>query len=322
MLCRIFLCAAAILVAACYNPDAADFQSSPSHPAESSIETAAAESAFECLIGDETSFQTLLKNHRAVLVGELHGTAEMPSAFGEMVEQAAADGRRVAVALEFDRRWQTDIDAVMRAQDQTAAEAAFAARATMDGRTSAAMRKLLLRLREIKQQGADLHVFAIDFWQRDEEPKPYAAPDWLPEEVDVAKGLRDIRQGEKAVADCLSIDCDILMFFAGNFHTRTKISESFTFNAETGEERPFTAAPAGSIIAHDMPTISVDLVHSGGTFKANTGDGLKINEWGPNVPDYATHERAFVCASPSYHHELVYNVGKITASSDPTQPNP
>ena len=321
MIFRGFVCAATLFVAACYNPDAVDLQPAANETASTPVEVMVTQEAFQCLIGDEVAFETLLKHHRAILVGEIHGTAEMPVAFGDMVEQAVADGRRVAVAMEFDRRWQTDVDAVMAAADQAAAEAAFAERATFDGRTSAAMRNLLYRLRELKQGGADLHVFAIDFWQHSEEQKPYAAPDWLPEFVDVAKGLRDIRQGEKAVADCLSIDCDTLMFFAGNFHTRTEVSESISFS-ESGEEVPFTTSPAGSIIAHDMPTAAVFLVHSGGTLKVNTGDGLRVHEWPSSVPDYVTLEDTLYCASPSFHHDLVYNVGDITASSDPAHDRP
>ena len=322
MIFRSFVSAATLFVAACYNPDVVDLQPAASEAAPVSVEAMVAEEAFQCLIGDEHSFETLLKHHRAILVGELHGTAEMPAAFGDIVEKAVANGRRVAVALEFDRRWQADIDAVMAAPDQTAAEAAFAGRATFDGRTSAAMRELLYRLREIKQQGADLHVFAIDFWEFDSEPRPLVVPEWLPEEVDVGKALRDIRMGEKAAADCLAIECDTLMFFAGSMHTRRLVGESSILNSLTGEITPFVTVPAGAIVANEMQTVTIALASSGGTAKVNAGSGLKVHQWQSTVPEFVTREEAFFCASPSFHHDLVYNVGDITASSDPTQSRP
>ena len=282
------------------------------------VETA----AFSCPPHEPVSFETLLKHHRAILVGEMHGTTEMPAAFGEMVETAASSGKRIAVALEFDRRWQADIDAVMDAPDMASAKAAFAERATFDGRSSGAMRNLLYRLRQLKQDGADIHVFAIDFWEHAGEPKPHTAPEWLPDEVDVEKALRDVRQGEKSVADCLAVECDTLMFFAGNMHTRPVISESFTLNSETGETTSFVTAPAGAIIAHEMPTTAIYLAHSGGTIEVNIGDGLKEHRWKSSAPDFAIEERIFYCTPEGSRHGVIFNVGTISASSDPTKSNP
>jgi hypothetical protein len=75
------------------------------------------------------------------MIGEIHGTAETPQAFGDLVEQAA-QGRRVAVGLELTA------SAIAEAACGSArpAEGSAWLRLPQDGRTSRAMRALVCRL--------------------------------------------------------------------------------------------------------------------------------------------------------------------------------
>jgi hypothetical protein len=52
-----------------------------------------------------------------VWVGEMHGTAETPAAFGDLTCDALAHGKNVTVGLEFPSQSQTILDAMMGTGD-------------------------------------------------------------------------------------------------------------------------------------------------------------------------------------------------------------
>jgi len=90
-----------------------------------------------------------------VMVGEMHGTAEMPALFANLVCQAAESGRPITVALEQDAEMQPAIDAFLTSDGGPAAHSAFLAapmwnRKMQDGRASQAMLALYDRLRVMK----------------------------------------------------------------------------------------------------------------------------------------------------------------------------
>ncbi len=102
---------------------------------------------------------------RFVVVGELHGTAEVPAAFAEMVCAASGD-RPVNVGLEFEDTVQPDLDRWMSSSGDAAAREAFLSHITwtrrfQDGRSSAAMLDMLERLRQLKAGGHDIAVRAF-----------------------------------------------------------------------------------------------------------------------------------------------------------------
>lgn len=102
---------------------------------------------------------------RWVWVGEMHGTTETPTAFGDLVCDALAHGKHVTVALERFTTEQAALDAIVDEGDVQDAEATLLAGAgwkTFDSRSSRAMLALLVRLRELKKQYSYLRVAAID----------------------------------------------------------------------------------------------------------------------------------------------------------------
>jgi hypothetical protein len=92
---------------------------------------------------------------RFVIVGEIHGTAEAPAIFGELVCAAVASGRPVVVGLE---RLPAEEDALRNGSRE--AVVALQGWQHFDGRSSAAMLELVMRLREMKL--AELVGFAAD----------------------------------------------------------------------------------------------------------------------------------------------------------------
>jgi len=101
---------------------------------------------------------------RWIMIGEMHGTAEMPMAFADMVCLAAKSGRPVTVALEQDAEMQPAIDAFLASDGGHAARNAFLAAPmwkVQDGRSSQAMLALYDRLRVMKQAGQIRGVYAF-----------------------------------------------------------------------------------------------------------------------------------------------------------------
>lgn len=102
-----------------------------------------------------------------VVLGETHGTAEIPAAFADLVCQESAGARRVLVGLEVWSTAQPAIDAYLESDGGTAARDALLAvefwrREYQDGRSSAAMAGLLETLRGLRRAGRNIVVRALD----------------------------------------------------------------------------------------------------------------------------------------------------------------
>ena len=90
-------------------------------------------------------------NLKYVIVGEMHGTAETPAAFGDLAMGVAKRGP-VTVALEYPDADHPQLDAYLHSKGEAADRAAFLqgrlwTYPSQDGRTSKAMLDLIERLR-------------------------------------------------------------------------------------------------------------------------------------------------------------------------------
>lgn len=124
-----------------------------------------------------------------VILGEAHGTRELPEVFGDLVCALVADGRPVTVGLEFLPGEQAALDAYLDSSGDEAAVARLLASdgwADDQGRASAAILALVERLRTLKAGGADLAVAAFD--HPSETPGTSAA-----REAGMARHLRQAR---------------------------------------------------------------------------------------------------------------------------------
>jgi erythromycin esterase-like protein len=145
--------------------------------------------------------------HRVLLVGEIHGTVEVPMLVADLADALAAD-EQLVVGLELPRDEQKRIDAFLdsagTSDDQVALLAGkFWTRDYQDGRSSAAMLELLERLRQLRLR-TKVEVLALD-------------------QVGAAVADGDAR--DRAMAERLSAALEAepearALVLAGNFHTR------------------------------------------------------------------------------------------------------
>jgi hypothetical protein len=107
-----------------------------------------------------------VQEHSLVLVGEIHGTAEVPALVGDLAEHLAGAARPLRVALEIPATEQESIDDYLRSAGisgdrQRLLARAFWQRDYQDGRSSVAMLGLIERLRQLMLK-ADVRVVAFD----------------------------------------------------------------------------------------------------------------------------------------------------------------
>lgn len=102
---------------------------------------------------------------RFVFIGEMHGTAEAPAAFADLVCLASA-ARPVTVAIEAPASSQPKLDSFLSSPDTGAARAALLADSFWtnpfkDGRSSLAMLAMLEDVRRLRLAGRDVAVAAF-----------------------------------------------------------------------------------------------------------------------------------------------------------------
>jgi len=229
-----------------------------------------------------------------VMIGEMHGTAEMPAFFGDLVCQAAANsGRPVTVALEQDAEMQPAIDAFLASDGGPAARNAFLAASMwrgkmQDGRASQAMFALYDRLRAMKQSGQIRGVVAfipvMDGWKGE---GPYNAG--------MAERLQEAAAGR----------IDIVLAYMGSVHA-AKSSMGQGANA-------FLPAAA------DLPperTVSVYLDSNGGEAWNCMGDSCA-----PHPMQARDAKRGFVSADGlPWRFDWVFELGSKASASPPVNP--
>src|SRR5271157_1838404 len=90
---------------------------------------------------------------RFLIVGEMHGSAEAPAIFADLVCAALASKRPIVVGVERSTAEQGAIDAFLTGENHEAATRAFLSHKgwhTFDGRSSRAMLEMLESLRALR----------------------------------------------------------------------------------------------------------------------------------------------------------------------------
>ena len=106
---------------------------------------------------------------KAIVIGETHGTQEVPRAAGDVVCQLAQKGAHAVLVVEMPRDDQLAIDKYLDSEGSPGERTAllkgrFWSRPDdmQDGRSSEAMFELLERIRTLRKSGRDVSVLAID----------------------------------------------------------------------------------------------------------------------------------------------------------------
>jgi hypothetical protein len=100
---------------------------------------------------------------RYIIVGERHGTAEVPALFGDLACLASAQGPLI-VGLEMEADQQAALDSFLSSDGSLLAQQAWRRSkhwTLRDGRGSEAMWAMIERLRRLKAEGRDVSALAL-----------------------------------------------------------------------------------------------------------------------------------------------------------------
>jgi hypothetical protein len=224
----------------------------------------------------------VLSAGRIVLVGEVHGTSEMPAAFLRLVCSALRRGQPVSVGLEM-----FDPDGALAAYmasngDAAARQALLAGRhwnGMRDGRSSQAWLGMIETLRGMRARSLPVNVFVLNDLS-------------FTGSYDQVMAAR-LRREHAAHPDAL------VLGYTGNIHSMLKTVAPFP-------------APVGALLA-DLKPVSIELSSDGGQSWFCRGAG----ECGPGDWPAPRENGPPHAARPSPRtgvYSLQLNVGRITAS--------
>src|SRR5215472_9159983 len=188
---------------------------------------AAGEGALSCS-SPITGADAVLVPGSLVLLGELHGTTEVPRFVVDLACQAASRGTVIDVGLELSLEEQQRIESFLASAGttedfQALLEGEFWRRPYQDGRSSRAMLDLLDGIRRLKRSGARIQVFLFD------RAKPGPNRD-----ADMAKSILEVVARKQA---------DLVLVLTGNVHART---EKFVMGSTEFVPMGFVLVKAGA----------------------------------------------------------------------------
>jgi hypothetical protein len=242
---------------------------------------------------------------RWVMVGETHGTAEMPAAFYELICLAVRTGRPVYVALEYPSREQRLIDAFLASDGGAPARAALFKGFLwqlkgQDGRASQAFLRLFDQLRVMKQAGQIRGVTAF-------------VPE-LSTIMDIQKAGTLNATVNKGMADDLKAiaapDNALILTLVGGIHAMTT---QVTFGGES-------YLPAAALLPRER-AISIRLAGNG-------GDAWNCQATcGPHPNGVARQAQRGLVYGPAQpfsadRFDVTFELGMLTTASPPANAQP
>lgn len=239
---------------------------------------------------------SLMKPGAIILLGEVHGTQEIPSFVAASACHAAEHGHSVRVALELPRTDQKLVDAYLQATEPEIARDAmlgspFWNRPYQDGRSSVAMLELIDNLRSQRQAGHPIDVLFFDVESQIEMPMD-----------------RDFRMAERVVEAVREHPNAVFIVLAGNMHTR--ITQGTPWDDKYQPMGLF-------LLAKGLSITSLNCASPRGTAWVCSGSAAsdcKASEWQCNAPTDGQPSLVLNPEPSKDGHQGVYLLDSLTAS--------
>jgi hypothetical protein len=212
---------------------------------------------------------------RYVVLGEFHGTDNMPAAAAEIACDVAARGNRTLVALEIPRREQALIEAYVSGGVDVATLLTSDWARRSDGTASVAMLGLLTRLRNLRHAGLEIEVAAVQGSSAeasDDEIARWTQRFQLPTEADIRRSSYDLRMAETLIDRANDVGAERVVLLVGEAHGAIRASPSSSLNSATLQLIHFVRVHAAAALPR-TETLSLVFTHSGGAGMARTRGG-------------------------------------------------
>ena len=209
---------------------------------------------------------------QVILVGEAHGTNELPRYTGELVCSLLKAGKSVVLAVEQDGDEQDALNRYMRsagtANDRKILLKSRTWGTYSDGRGSAAMFELVESIRTLRQTGQRVGVLA--FRRADNLEVPMEEPDKVrltPADNALQNRLSDVDMANSIMYAAILYRRYVVVVLAGYSHTSTV---PYTSN----DPNFMSYLPMGQVVAGQMPVFTIGIDSGGGEFwTAGPGGG-------------------------------------------------
>jgi hypothetical protein len=241
-------------------------------------------------------------DRQIVLVGEVHGTVEIPRFVLGLVCSFLAAGKPVILGLEHTGDQQAELNRYLRsagtAADRRALFEGVNWKAYRDGRGSVAMFELVEGMRRLRAQGRDVTLFAIDAHGNLDVPQ---APGVALPPLPPADNALINRIGNQSMANNV-------LYTASLYRDHAVVAltgESHTSTVPVNSTSPSVGryVPMGALIAAESPIYVIGFESDGGEAWTSGRDGM------------AAHP---VEAGPLYREGAVIDarvrIGRLTAS--------
>lgn len=232
------------------------------------------------------------KDRSLLLVGEMHGTQEVPALVGQLAAQLVHKGEKVVVGLEYPQGEDAHLQAYLRSQGSAADRARLLAtpfwtRSFQDGRSSEAGLDLIESLRVQRQQGGKLRVVAFDMSPAQESrqvERDEAMADNLRAAVKANRGSR-------------------MIVLTGNYHARQSVGA------------PWNASHRfmGHFLT-DLNPLSVDVRALGGAYWACFDQGCAVQQMGAKPATAVARGLYADPRAPAIGYQLVLQLDEFAAS--------
>lgn len=258
-----------------------------------------------------------------IVLGEYHGTNEMPSATAELVCDAARDGEHILVALEFPRSEEAALQAFLAGELDGVAMLQNSRfwQSGHDGRASAAMLSMLQRLRALRAAGLNIEIIAVARVRGSSEEQMQALLERFPlaPEIDRRGSLSDLHMAAAIIDGQQRTSAHRVIFLVGNAHAVIAPSASASWNPETREVRRFIRMHAAAALPRER-TLSLRFTHAGGSGYAQTQARAGVNALAPSESELSTPSvRIAPYPSDNVQYDGRIFIGPVSASGPAAQ---
>lgn len=238
-----------------------------------------------------TGTDSIITGHRIIIIGETHGTKEMPAFFARLVCAALQRGDIVSVGLELPSNQREPLDDYLASNGSESARKSFLGSTFwtakfQDGRRSGAYVDMVESFRAMRQRGLPLTVFVLE-----EQPGTLAHP--MARDQIMAANVRRQYHGNAGA---------LVMSFSGNIHNMLKIPAWL----------PNIPAPMGAEL-RDLNPVSINLTAAGGTtWNCQPECGIHGNP--PGTSATSAREPAFIPDANASEYSGHIDIGYTSAS--------
>ncbi len=237
-------------------------------------------SAAEADCVPQTQIDVSLIDRQIVLVGESHGTNEIPAFTAGLVCSLLRAGRSVILGIEHSGEEQAALNRYLDSAGgpvdrQALMQSSANWRSYADGRGSVAMLAMIESMRRLRKQGQRVGVLAIQ--RNDNLSVPTEAADRVPlKPADTALygRMNDADMANAVLYAAILYRRYVIVVLAGSAHTSTVPS--------SGDDPMFVRRmPMGRIIAAESPVFSIGIESGGGEHAATSSAGSKLHPMTP-----------------------------------------